>query len=272
LTRIIEKRLSLHKHLANQQQQNDALKSHLTHLQALANIGTTTCMVAHEINNLLTPLSNFAALALKNPDDKPLSEKALQKVVRNCENASKIMESMLAVANGEAQEKKTTPLVSLVEDVFACLCRDFAKDGITVNIQIPKDLKVWAVPIQIQQVLMNLILNARDAMLQRGGILTIKAWDTADTVQIEITDTGCGIEPDHLKKIFQPFFTTKANGKLPSQRSGSGLGLLFVKRIIDDHEGSVSVESKPAQGTTFKITLPKPPLAFLRSDSDSKSV
>lgn len=104
---------------------------------------------------------------------------------------------------------------------------------------------------------MNLILNAREAMLPRGGILTIKAWDTTDTVQIEITDTGCGIEPDHLKKIFQPFFTTKANGNLPSQRSGSGLGLLFVKRTIDDHEGSVSVESKPAEGTTFKITLPK---------------
>jgi two-component system NtrC family sensor kinase len=257
LTKILEKRLSLHKHLVNQQQQNDSLKSHLAHLQALANIGTTTCMIAHEINNLLTPLANFAALALKNPDDKPLSEKALQKVVRNCEHASKIMESMLAVANGQTQEKQNSTLITLVENVFACLCRDFAKDGITVNIQISQDLKVWAVPIQIQQVLMNLILNARDAMLPRGGILTIKAWDTADTVQIEITDTGCGIEPDHLKKIFQPFFTTKANGKLPSQRSGSGLGLLFVKRIIDDHEGSVSVESKPAEGTTFKITLPK---------------
>jgi signal transduction histidine kinase len=258
LTRIIEKRLSLHKHLVNQQQQNDALKSHLAHLQALANIGTATCMVAHEINNLLTPLANFAALALKNPEDKPLSEKALRKVVRNCEHASRIMESMLALANGPTQEKQNSTLIALVENVFACLCRDFAKDGITVNIQIPQDLTVWVIPIQIQQVLMNLILNARDAMLPRGGILTIKAWDTADTVQIEITDTGCGVEPHNLKKIFQPFFTTKANGKLPSQRSGSGLGLLFVKRIIDDHEGCVSVESKPAEGTTFKISLPKP--------------
>jgi two-component system NtrC family sensor kinase len=257
LTSIIEKRLSLHKHLANQQQQNNALKSQLTHLQALANIGTTTYMVAHEINNLLTPLANFAALALSNPDDRLLSEKALQKVVHNCEHASKIMESMLTVANGETQEKKNTPLITLVEDVFTCLCRDFAKDGITVNIQIPRDLTVWAIPVQIQQVLMNLILNARDAMLPRGGILTIKACDTANAIQIELTDTGCGIEPDDLKKIFQPFFTTKADEKSPSQHSGSGLGLLFVKRIIDDHGGCVSVESKPAEGTTFKITLPK---------------
>jgi len=257
LTRIIEKRLSLHKNLENQQQQNDTLKSQLTHLQALANIGTTTYMVAHEINNLLTPLANFAALALKNPDDKLLSEKALQKVARNCEHASKIMESMLAVANGQTHEKKNTPLLTLVEDIFTCLCRDFTKDGITVNIRIPEDLTVWAVPVQIQQALMNLILNARDAMLPRGGILTIKARDTANVVQIELSDTGCGIEPADLKKIFQPFFTTKADEKSPSQHSGSGLGLLFVKRIIDDHNGSVSVESKPARGTTFKITLPK---------------
>jgi signal transduction histidine kinase len=258
LTRIIEKRLSLHKHLANQQQQNDALQSQFTHLQALANIGTTICMVAHEINNLLTPLANFATLALNNPDDKRLSEKAFQKVVRSCEYASKIMESMLAVANGQTQEKQNAPFITLVENVFTCLCRDFAKDGITVNMQIPQDLTVWAVPVQIQQVLMNLILNARDAMLPRGGILTIKAWDTADVVQIELSDTGCGIEPANLKKIFQPFFTTKANEKSPSQHSGSGLGLLFVKRIVDDHGGCVSVESKPAGGTTFKITLPKP--------------
>jgi two-component system NtrC family sensor kinase len=258
LTRIIEKRLSLHKRLTNQQQQNDALQSQFTQLQALANIGTTTCMVAHEVNNLLTPLANFAALALKNPDDKLLSEKALQKVVRNCGHASKIMESMLAVANGQAQEKQNALLTALVENVFNCLCRDFAKDGIAVDMQIPQDLTVWAVPVQIQQVLMNLILNARDAMLPRGGILTIKAKDTAGDVQIELSDTGCGIEPADLKKIFQQFFTTKTNGKLSLQHSGSGLGLFFVKRIIDDHGGCVSVESEPGRGSTFKITLPKP--------------
>jgi signal transduction histidine kinase len=258
LTRIIEKRLSLHKHLALQQQQNYALQSQFTQLQALANIGTTTCMVAHEINNLLTPLANFAALALNNPDDKLLSEKALQKVVRNCGHASKIMESMLAVANGRVQEKQNVPLKALIENVFNCLCRDFAKDGITVDIEIPQDLKVYTIPVQMQQVLMNLILNARDAMLPRGGALTIRARDSSDDIQIEIADTGCGIEPADLQNIFQPFFTTKTNGKLSSQHSGSGLGLLFVKRTVDEHGGSVSVESKPALGTTFKIILPKP--------------
>jgi len=257
LASIIEKRLSLHKHLANQQRQNNALKSQISRLQALANIGTATCMITHEINNLLTPLSNYAALALNSSDDKLLVEKALQEVVRNCERASKIMESMLAVASGETQEKKDARLITLVEEIFTCLCRDFAKDGITVNIRIPEDLTVWAVPVQIQQVLMNLILNARDAMLPRGGILTIKARDTADAVQIELADTGCGIKPADLKNIFEPFFTTKAEKKSPSQGSGSGFGLVFCKKIIDVHGGCISAESNPAEGTIFKITLPK---------------
>lgn len=257
MTSIIEKRLSLHKHLAEQRQQKDALKSQMTQLQALANIGTATYMVAHEINNLLTPLANFATLALNNPGDKLLAEKALRKAVQNCERASEIMKSMLAVANGETQQKKNTRLMVLVEDIFNCLCRDFSKDGITVDIQIPEDLSVWSVPVQIQQVLMNLILNAREAMLPRGGVLTIKAEDTADSVQIELVDTGCGIEPADLERIFEPFFTTKVDKKSPSQRSGSGLGLVFVKKIIDAHGGSISVESKPARGSTFRITLPK---------------
>ncbi len=255
---ITGKRLSLHRHLENEQQQNDALKSQLAQLQHLANMGTASYMIAHEINNLLTPLRNYAILALKNPDDNALAEKALQRVVRNCERASQIMESMLAIANGQTQEKKEARLLTLVEEIFTCLCRDFAKDGITVETCIVEDLTVWAVPVQIQQVLMNLILNARDAMLPRGGILTVKATERTDAVEIEVTDTGDGIEPADLKNIFGSFFTTKAGKNSPSEYSGSGLGLAFCKKIIDEHDGLISVESKVSQGSKFKITLPKP--------------
>ena len=159
-------------------------------------------MIAHEINNLLTPLRNYAAIALENPDDKSFVEKALQKTVRNCERASNIMESMLALANGHTQEKKNARLLALVEEIFTCLCRDFTKDGITVEIRIPEELTVWCVPVQIQQVIMNLVLNARDAMLPRGGILCIKASENNDDVKIEISDTGEGIEPTVLNNIF----------------------------------------------------------------------
>jgi two-component system NtrC family sensor kinase len=258
LTSIIEKRVSLHKSLAEHQQQNNALKSQITQLQALANIGTITHMIAHEMNNLLTPVGNYATLAMKSPDDKELVEKALAKTAQSCQRATKIMESMLAMADGEKQEKKNARLISLVEEIFTCLCRDFAKDGITVKIQIPKNLKIWAVPVQIQQVLMNLILNARDAMLPRGGILNIKATESGNTVQMEVTDTGCGIEPGDIENIFESFFTTKKESNSTSRCSGSGLGLAFCKKIIDSHGGCISVESKPAEGSTFTITLPKP--------------
>lgn len=252
---IIGKRLSLHQRLAEQQRKQDALQSQTAQLQARANIGTVSYMIAHEINNLLTPISSYARLALKNPDDKALTQKVLKKAVLNCERASNIMQSMLALANGEAQEKKDIQLITLVEGIFTCLCRDFTKDGITVKIRIPKDLTIRAVPVQIQQVLMNLILNARDAMLTHGGILAIRAMEKTDAVQIEVSDTGCGIEPAHLKNIFKSFFTTKAAS--PSKPSGAGLGLSFCKKVMDAHNGLISVESKPAEGSTFNIILPK---------------
>lgn len=255
---VTEKRLSLHKHLKVQQNQNEALKSQLAGLQHLANIGTVSYMIAHEINNLLTPLKSYSSFALSNPNDKALAQEALQKAVRNCERASKIVESMLALANGQTQERKNARLLDLIEEIFTCLCRDFSKDGITVEIQVPDDLTVWAVPVQIQQVLMNLILNARDAMLPRGGILAIKAKENTDAVEIEVTDTGNGIEQEDLKNIFETFFTTKMGKRSAVKYSGAGLGLAFCKMIIDGHKGCITVESKPGNGSKFKIILPKP--------------
>jgi signal transduction histidine kinase len=260
LTSIIEKRFSLHKDLAAQREQNSALQFQITQLEAQANIGTATYMIAHEINNMLTPLANYATLALRNPDDRSLTERALEKTVQNSERATKIMESMLAMVNSQQQEKENVRLITLVEEIFRCLCRDFTKDGITVKIQIPEDLKVWAVPIQMQQVLMNLILNARDAMLPHGGILAIKAKDSSDVTYLEVTDTGSGIEPANLESIFELFFTTKTVKNSSFECCGSGLGLAFCKKIIETHNGCISVESEPGHGSTFVITLPKTPL------------
>ena len=255
---IIAKRLCLHENLAQQEQKNHDLKLKVGQLQALANLGTTTCMIAHEINNLLTPLSNYADLALNNPADAALGRKALKKTAVNCQRASKIMQSMLAVANGEAVEKKHIELYSLVDEIFTCLCRDFARDAITVNIQMPGDLTVFAVPIQIQQALMNLILNARDAMLPRGGVLTITADVRDNTVEIEVADTGCGIKTDELDRIFEIFYSTKNNEHKGSENSGFGLGLAFCKKVVDLHNGSISVRSTPNEQTSFRIVLPRP--------------
>ena len=145
----------------------------------------------------------------------------------------------------------------LIDEIFTCLCRDFTKDGIIVEIRVPDDISVYVIPVQIQQVLMNLILNARDAMLPGGGVLTIRAAETAETVIIEVADTGQGIDPSNLINIFETFYTTKTDKASPAERSGSGIGLAFCKMIIDGHKGCISVESEPGQGSTFKIVLPK---------------
>ncbi len=254
---ITQKRLNLHRLLQEKLQYSDALESQLQQLQHLANIGTISYMIAHEINNLLTPLRSYADLALKNKDDQALSEKALQKTMQNCERITKITESMLALANGQKQQKQQVQLSGMVEQVFECLGRDFAKDGITVNIDIAADITLWVIPVLVQQVIMNLILNARDAMLPKGGILTIKAAQNPDSVELEIADTGQGIEQAALKHVFESFFTTRKRHASANSNSGTGLGLAFCKKVIDAHDGLISVESQPGYGTKFRITLPK---------------
>jgi len=258
LASFTEKRLSLYRDIEKQRQENAALKSEVEELGHLANMGVAGYMIAHEINNLLTPIGTYAGLALENPDDVELGKKALAKSVKNCERASKIMESILSLADGQRQQKQKCRLKGLIEDVFACLARDFGKDGITVDMEIADDLEVWAVPVQIQQVLMNLVLNAREAMLGGGGILRIHARQNADKLDIVVSDTGAGIEASDLKAIFEPFFTTKKKDNSPSGRPGAGLGLAYCRRVVEAHDGTISVESKPAEGSTFKIGLPIP--------------
>jgi signal transduction histidine kinase len=241
-----------------QEHQNQALKSQLLGMQHLASMGTVSFMIAHEINNLLTPLKSYASFALTDLDDRALCEKALQKVVKNCDRTSKIMDSILSMANGHTQNTEEVRVSGLIEEIFTCLCRDFSKDGITVEMRIPENLTIRGVPVQIQQVLMNLILNARDAMLPGGGVLIIEATDRGDSVEIAVADTGDGIEPGNLENIFDMFFTTKADKRSAAENSGAGLGLAFCKMVIDNHEGSISVKSEPGSGSKFTITLPKP--------------
>lgn len=252
---LIEKRYSLHKKVAEQEEHIEELQAQLTQIQHLANIGTISHMIAHEMNNLLTPVRSYGSLALHHPDDADLAQKALGKAVKNSERACAVMESMLALADGEDQEKEEVLLKDIVEDVFTCLCRDLSKDGITVDVQIPAELSLWCVPIQIQQVLMNLILNARHALAEGGGHLITRAEQEYDTTRIQVIDTGSGIPAEHMQRIFETFYTTR-NGDGCTSRSGSGLGLAFCRSVVGAHGGTITVESEPGKGTTFTITLP----------------
>ena len=246
----------MHRQLAQHREQNEALAKEALQLESLANLGSAMAMIAHEINNLLTPLTNYAELSLQNPEDRVLTERVLRKTVRNCRQAGKVMKSILALANAGVVEKVETPLLPLVNGVFDCLCRDFNKDGIMVEIRASENLMVCAEPVQLQQAIMNLILNAREAMLPRGGVLTIEAEQQCGDIRIRISDSGCGIEQTEMNKIFDTFFTTKQ--KNGSNQSGSGLGLALCKKVVEGHNGSITVDSQPGRGTAFTIILPNP--------------
>jgi signal transduction histidine kinase len=255
LTSIIEKRISLHKKLKDLQQENEHLKSEAEQLERLAILGTNTAMIAHEINNLLTPLSNYAQLALQNSEDRRLAQKALTKTARNCEKASDFMQSILNLSSQSKNEKELVKISDLVSDAFKCIGRDFKRDCIKVKTDIPDDLEIEAVRVQMQQIIINLVLNARDSMLSGGGTLHISAEKAGDnTVHIQIKDSGKGIKNEDIKQVFKPFFTTKNTPG--GEKSGSGLGLAYCKRIIDKHNGSISVSSTFGEGTAFYISLP----------------
>lgn len=226
------------------------MNEQLTQLQPLANLGMTWAMTAHELNNLLMPIINYSQLALKNPKDYALCEKALSKALLLSEKAADIIDKVMMLANPTPQEKQRYSFGYLVQEVFLCIGRDFQKDRIAVIHKYTEDISIWADGTAIQQVLMNLILNARQAMLENGGQLFIAAQEEADGTLIEIADTGSGIEPEKLPHIFTPFFT---DGK----EDGKGLGLAFCRKVIEAHEGYITVDSKPGQGTSFKIMLPK---------------
>lgn len=260
MTSIIAKRRAVHRQLSQQQQRNEELERHTFQLESLANLGSATAMIAHELNNLLTPLANYAELAMQNPEDRILTERTLRKTAQNCRHAATVMESILTLADAGRSEKVETPLLPLVKCVFDCLCRDFGKDSISVEILINDNLLVWAVPVQLQQALMNLIINAREAMLPKGGKLSVEASENHSNVLIKVTDTGCGIEKSEIMKIFDSFYSTKR--KNPSvQTSGAGIGLALCKKVIDGHNGTITVESEPEKITAFSISLPKKPQA-----------
>jgi signal transduction histidine kinase len=250
LTSLLENRKSLHKQVVDSQMQFEALDARLQQLQPLANLGMAWAMTAHELNNLLTPIVSYTQLALKNPDDAELSKKALEKAERLSTQAGKMLEKVMVLANPGTTQTERCNVTALLDDVFGCIGRDFTKDRIKLVMEVDKELCIIADAGAIRQVLMNLLLNARHAMRERGGTLCIRACEEAEFTCIEVSDTGCGIDPDKLHHIFTPFYT---DGK----KNGNGLGLAFCQKVIESHGGCISVDSQLDQGTHFKILLPK---------------
>ncbi len=243
--------------LARLDQLNDefqSLRKQLRHAQRLASVGTMAAMIAHEYNNLLTPVLSFARYAL-DQDDPDLMRSALAKTLKQAQQATELSNRILNVAAEQDEGPSSVPLRELIEDSVTSLGRDLSKDNIGLTLDVDEDLRIRAHPGQLRQVFLNLVQNARQAMLGRRGRLTIRAEQQGDQVEITLSDTGSGIRSEDLPNIFEPFFTTKSHTDRPDKR-GIGLGLAVCKDIIVDHGGRIDVESRYGHGTTFTIVLP----------------
>jgi signal transduction histidine kinase len=246
--------------LEKTQQQLNAVKEQLTESQRLAAIGTIAAVIAHEFNNILTPMISYSQYALQSAEsDQPdigLIRKALSKSFQASTKAGRICNSMLSLARGETTFGSVS-VQTLVDEVLQVLARDPQKDGIALRVQVQPDLSVTGDQVQLEQVLLNLLINARQAMLGKGGSLTIKAStiELTNELRIQVIDTGPGIPEKLLPKIFQPFFTTKGTARR-GETKGTGLGLSICRDIIEHHHGRIEVQSEVGKGTTFNIYVP----------------
>jgi two-component system NtrC family sensor kinase len=227
-------------------------RQHIMRSEKLASIGRLAAGIAHEINNPLTSVLTFSSLLLKNAEDG--QKERLDIIVKETTRCREIVRRLLNFSR-QTEPRKEKCNVNLVVENALSLTKNQLQAG-TNAIAVKKDLAELP-PLQLDrnqmlEVLINMIINAADAMAKGGGELGIKTCLTEDgkAVEIRISDTGCGISKENLEKVFDPFFTTKAVGK------GTGLGLAVTYGIIDGHNGSIDVESEVGKGTMFVIRMP----------------
>jgi PAS domain S-box-containing protein len=226
------------------------LEDQLIQAEKLSSIGLLAAGVAHEVNTPLAVITSQAQLAMRqmSPDD-PLS-RTLDKIVKQAFRASEIVNNLLKFSRVSGSEYSELDLNRLVRETVSLVEPMLRASKIAVNAQLCPSLPmVYANPGKLQQVFMNLIINARDAM-PRGGELTISTDCEDSSVRVEVSDNGVGISPEHLSKIFDPFFTTKSASR------GTGLGLAVTYGIIREHLGKIEVRSVLGRGTSFRVDLP----------------
>ncbi|HEX7575845.1 MAG TPA: ATP-binding protein, partial [Candidatus Methanoperedens sp.] len=239
------------------------LESQLLRAQRMESVGILASGIAHDINNVLTPIMlSQELLQEKLTDDE--SQRLLNTIERSTQRGANLMKQVMSFSKGAEGERNFLQVAHIVSEI-----REMAKETFSRSIEIRTDIpkNLWAISgdaTQLHQVIMNLCVNARDAMSD-GGILRISAENLfidqnyarmnseakiGPYIVITVSDTGTGIPPEVMDRIFEPFFTTKKHGK------GTGLGLSTVLGIVKSHGGFISVYSEVGKGTAFKIYLP----------------
>jgi two-component system NtrC family sensor kinase len=231
------------------------LEEQLQISEKMASIGLLAAGVAHEVNTPLTGISSFTQMLLEGADPADPKTVLLEKIERQTFRAAKIVNGLLNLSRpGTASnERVDVDLNAVITDVFSLLEHQFEVAKIKVRRElVDAQVMVIGTEHQLQQVFLNLFLNARDAM-PRGGWLSVATRVDGDRVIAEIADTGSGIPSEQIARIYDPFFTTKAIGR------GTGLGLSITYGIVREHGGEILCDSAVGQGTRFTLALPLAP-------------
>ena len=225
-----------------------AAEESMVRSERLAAIGKLTASLAHEINNPLQAMFSSVELLTEFSLDAEEQKKYLHITYTELERLMKITRGILDFSRPGLGKFELTSLKSVVEQAMFLASNQMQTSGVTFNLEIPTDLKpVLIIPDQIKQVCLNLIINALEHMPE-GCCLTIRGWQTGSRQKVSFADTGTGISPADLHKIFDPFFSTKA--------AGTGLGLAVSQQIMNRHHGKIKAESVFGKGATFTIEIP----------------
>jgi two-component system, NtrC family, sensor kinase len=230
------------------------LEAQLFQADKLSSIGLLAAGVAHEVNTPLAVISSYTQMLAKQLQGDPQKSGLLEKITRQTFRASEIVNNLLNFSRTSGSEFSAVDINKVITDTLALLEHQFK----TAKIEVRHELTNAISPIQgnpgrLQQVFLNLFLNAKDAM-PGGGTLSV-ATSNGDMVSVRVSDTGSGIAQEHIQRIYDPFFTTKtATGE--GQNRGTGLGLSVTYGIIQEHAGKIRVESRPGSGTTFALDFP----------------
>jgi len=237
------------------EQQIEQLKQQLAHAQRMISLGELVSTTTHEFNNVLTTIINYAKLGMRHKDDAT-RDKALTKIHDAGLRAAKITNAVLGAARNRRAGFEPVNLQQIVEESLVLLERELQKYRIDLETSFEEAPEINADGNQIQQVLMNLLINARQAMSGGGRVVIgIHHDKEAGTVDLLVRDTGPGIAADKLQKIFDPFYSTK-DGPDETGKGGSGVGLSCCRDIIEAHKGRIRVESTVGVGTAFTLKLP----------------
>ena len=230
------------------------LESQLSQADKLSSIGLLAAGVAHEVNTPLAVISSYAQMLSKQLQDDPQKGGLLEKITRQTFRASEIVNNLLNFSRTSGTEFTEVNINKIIGDTMALLEHQFKITKIRVEDDLADHLPLISGNSgRLQQVFLNLFLNARDAMPE-GGTLRV-ATSNGDGVSVVVSDTGTGIAQEHIQRIYDPFFTTKSSPR-EGQGKGTGLGLSVTYGIIQEHAGKIRVESPPGQGTTFYLDFP----------------